>query len=423
MYVKNSSLKLWLWKWHVMAGLITLPIMILLSVTGTIYLFKDNVNQQLYRQTLEVTPPVDNKSVFSLEQQLFAVKNATHENIRAVTLPATPTQSTKFQVAGKGRVVNEIYVNPYTAEVLGEINQKDTLMYTVRKLHGELLASQVGTLIVELVASWFIVLILSGLYVWWPKKGSGIAGLLTIRINCSKRIFWRDVHAVLGFWLSVFMVIILAGAMPWTDVFGSQLKWVQKQTNTGYPMHWQNNNGLSSNVPGEGASPLSLDEINTLTAKEVIGEITIILPKTNDGVYTVSNRALWLDDQKVLHIDQYSGEVVKTLTWDDVGFLMNLRQIFMRLHQGEYGLVNWWLLLTVALLFTLTTIAGLMSYLIRKPNGAWGIPKVSDSFRVDKWLIGGIIILGIIFPMFGASLCLIWLYEMKAFMKARTKAV
>ena len=36
-YALNS----WLWKWHFIAGLISLPFVFLLAVTGGIYLFKD----------------------------------------------------------------------------------------------------------------------------------------------------------------------------------------------------------------------------------------------------------------------------------------------------------------------------------------------------------------------------------------------
>lgn len=152
--------------------------------------------------------------------------------------------------------------------------------------------------------------------------------------------------------------------------------------------------------------------------------VTIKLPTEKANLYTITNRSLWLDDQQVIHIDSSTGETIKALNWQDVGVLMNLRQIFMRLHQGEYGLPNWLGILMVGLLFTLTNIAGLISYLARKPEGLWGIPKVPASFKTGKVLVIGIIGLGVIFPMFGLSLLVIILWQLKGkFFASKTKVV
>jgi len=409
---KNNLLNQWFWKWHVIAGLITLPIMLLLAITGAVYLFKDNVNNAVYQDTKFVTP-LNHSQHLSLARQLVLANNSTQHRIVGVTLPSSSDQATAFHVAGKGRASNKMYVDPYTGEIKGQIEQKETFMYLVRKLHGELLLNQAGTWLIELVASWFIVLIITGLYIWWPKKNTGTAGFFTVRFSQGKRVLWRDLHAVIGFWLSAFMLIILAGGMPWTDVFGSQLKWVQQQTDTGYPQHWRNAKGLTSSISNtQSLTPLSLDNIvNIAESRNLEGTITVLLPTSAQGVYSIINRSLLLRDQQVIHLDQYSGNVIKALQWHDVGMLMDLRQIFMRLHQGEYGLVNWTVLLIVTLLFSMTTVAGLMSYLLRKPAGNWGIPRVPARFNVDKLLFIVIVLLGVVFPLFGISLVFIWGWE------------
>lgn len=407
---KNTVLNQWLWKWHVIAGLLTLPIMLLLTITGVIYLFKDDVNQYVYRDAMYVTPKSSAKLNF--EQQLQIAKSYNNGAISSLVVPQTDNQATSFRLATKGRARNYIYVDPYKGEVTGTFEQKQTFMYDVRKLHGELLLQKPGTIIVELVASWFIVLIITGLYIWWPKDGFNAKGLFGIRFSKGTRIMWRDIHAVFGFWLSVFLLIILAGGMPWTDVFGNQLKWVQKQTNTGYPMHWNSSKGLTSTVidTTEPLKRISVDDVLALPAvKSLEGTLTIKLPKGEQGVYSLSNRSMYLEDQQVLHLDQYTGAIIKRHTWDDVGVLMDLRQVFMRLHQGEYGKVNWYILVTVALLFFLSTLASVVSYLKRKPANDWAIPKVPTRFQADKILIGLIIVLGIVFPMFGISALLITL--------------
>jgi uncharacterized iron-regulated membrane protein len=206
------------------------------------------------------------------------------------------------------------------------------------------------------------------------------------------------------------MLAVVAGGMPWTDMFGGQLKWVQKQTNTGYPKNWRNSKGLHSVTSSQ--PPLSADQLVTLANSfELPGTVSITLPSTKDAVATISNRALWLDDQEVIHVDQYSGHIIQSYTWDDVGILMELRQIFMRFHQGEYGALNWWAMLTVGLLFIFSTSAGLVSYLYRKKKGSWSIPQAPQAFKVDKVIVAMVLCLGLLFPMFGISLLIIWLWE------------
>ena len=159
--IKNNTLNQWLWKWHILAGLLTLPFMLLLALTGTVYLFKDNINNQIYQDTKFVTPTSLNK--LPLSQQLEAAQGSTQAKVVGLTLPKLVDQATVFKVATKGWMNNDLYVDPYTAKVKGIIEQDQTLMHSVSTLHGELLLGKAGTTVVELVASWFIVLILTGL--------------------------------------------------------------------------------------------------------------------------------------------------------------------------------------------------------------------------------------------------------------------
>jgi uncharacterized iron-regulated membrane protein len=72
------------------------------------------------------------------------------------------------------------------------INEDHRPMNVISSLHGELLMGDRGSNIVELAASWAIVMIVTGLYLWWPRQASRLAGVLYIRVRKGKRIFWRD---------------------------------------------------------------------------------------------------------------------------------------------------------------------------------------------------------------------------------------
>src|SRR3546814_21074056 len=65
-----------------------------------------------------------------------------------------------------GRLMRDVFVSP-RGEVLGSIAPDRRLMAWVRSIHGQLLLGKRGSWLVELAASWAIVLVLSGLYLWW----------------------------------------------------------------------------------------------------------------------------------------------------------------------------------------------------------------------------------------------------------------
>ncbi|WP_203564069.1 PepSY domain-containing protein [Deefgea sp. CFH1-16] len=44
------------WRWHFYAGLLVIPVLMLLAVTGAIYLFKPQLDPLLYPQLLRLSP-------------------------------------------------------------------------------------------------------------------------------------------------------------------------------------------------------------------------------------------------------------------------------------------------------------------------------------------------------------------------------
>ncbi len=402
---KNKNLNSWLWKWHFVAGLISLPFILLLSVTGGIYLFKTDyeATRQQHIKEVEVqgTP-------ISLEQQWqIANKNAVKKP-NSVVLSTKSDQATEF-VSGRFGGKSSLYVNPYTGAVSGEIISKKTDMFKVRKLHGELLMGKFGTTIVELIASWMVVLILTGLYIWWPARKWSLKGFFIPRIQEGKRTFFRDIHSITGFWISGLLLLILAGGFPWTDVFGENFKQVQKITNTGFPATWEGRNLKSS----QNEKPITLDQMVAVAKNlNLPGTVSVHFPKGPKGVFSVSNQnPSDLQTQKKIHFDQYTGAQILANDWSDVGVLMRGRMWVMAFHQGEFGVWNWWLMLFIAIVLTIMSASALLSYILRKRKGTWGVPKVPAAFNVGYGIVILIGVLAIVFPLFGISVLLLIFIE------------
>ena len=61
--MKSSNLNTWLWKWHIIAGLVCVPFMLLLAITGSVYLFKDIYNDNSYADARFVSHLNNEKTV------------------------------------------------------------------------------------------------------------------------------------------------------------------------------------------------------------------------------------------------------------------------------------------------------------------------------------------------------------------------
>ena len=393
-----------IWKWHFIGGIVSAPIVVILAITGIIYLFKDNYEAPQKRELLQIEQKTENKMSFQ-KQWEFAQKEW-KKKPSGVILPTSENESTEF-ISGKFSHKSILYIDPYAQKVKGQINISDTDMHTVRKLHGELLLGSVGTKIVELVASWMVVLIITGLYLFWPR-GRGWKVFFTVRTNQSKRILFRDVHALTGFWFSFILLLVLAGGLPWTDVWGEGFRMVQQKTDSGFPATWDSRT-FNSNPKG---NPMPLDEVIT-KAKELClkGKTVIDLPQSAKGVYSIYNETNELGEIKKIHIDQYSGKFLASHTWSDVGILMKARMWTMAFHQGEFGLWNWYLMIFVAIgLFTLS-MSAIISYAYRKTPGTLAIPKVPENISFGIPLIVIVVMLGILLPLFGLSVVLLFLYS------------
>jgi uncharacterized iron-regulated membrane protein len=392
----------WIWKWHFIGGIISAPIVVILSITGIIYLFKDNYEAPQKQILTHIEKKTENK--ISFQQQWELAKTEWKKAPTSVIVPKSDDESTEF-ISGSLSHKSSLYIDPYTQKVKGIVNVNETDMQKVRKLHGELLLGSYGTKVVELVASWMVVLIVTGLFLFW-RRGRGLKGFFTIRTKKGKRILFRDIHALSGFWFSLLLLLVLAGGLPWTDVFGNSFKWVQQKTDTGFPVTWDSRT-LQSKPVGKA---ISLDVMITKARNfNLNGKTVIDLPQSPTGVYSIYNDTKELSAMKKIHIDQYSGKILVSHSWADVGIMMKARLWVMAFHQGEFGLWNWYLMIFVATGLLVLSMSAIVSYFYRKKSGTLGIPKVPDNLSPSIALIIIIVLLGIVLPLFGLSIAILFL--------------
>ncbi|MCK6257813.1 PepSY domain-containing protein [Fictibacillus sp. KIGAM418] len=425
---RGKSLYQAIWRWHFYAGILFAPILIMLAVTGGVYLFKPQIEPILYKDLYYVH---QGKQEVSADQQIKQVKEIYP---RATILSFRPSDERKR--SSEVGIINQdhemtVFVNPYTNKIVGTLGNEGKLMEVMKKLHGEIMVGTIGDRIVELSACWIMILLVTGVYLWWPREGNAQRfGTLIPRFTKGKRIFWRDLHAVPAFWLSLFAALLIMTGLPWAGVWGNNVNKLATSTQSGYPtglwdsvpestaptknvsikVPWSAENmSLPKSRTGRGIQQLTVDQVIGLANKQKVHSgYSINLPHGKKGVYTVSVFPPLPKDQATLHIDQYSGKVLADLRYKDYGWMAKIIEVGIALHEGHYfGLPNQILGAAVCLGLIGVSVSGLLMWWKRKPQGKLGAPSVSNSFNLMKGVALIIVAFGLFFPLVGVSLLIV----------------
>jgi uncharacterized iron-regulated membrane protein len=220
----TSSFYRTVWRWHFYAGLLVVPLVILLSLSGALFLFKPQVERWEERAFQNL--PTQNAAPPSM-QVAVALTAFPGAHLAYYRLPEREDDAAMLHLALPDGNMTDAFVSPQ-GRLLGSIRPDSRIIAIDRSIHGQLLLGRRGSWVVELAASWAIVLIVTGLYLWWPR-GRGLAGTLWPRLTAKGRVFWRDLHAVTGVWVSGLALVLLFTGLPWADAWGSAFLAVRKE--------------------------------------------------------------------------------------------------------------------------------------------------------------------------------------------------
>ncbi|MFS2071625.1 PepSY-associated TM helix domain-containing protein [Pseudomonas sp. CT11-2] len=429
------------WRWHFYAGLFVAPFMVMLALTGIVYLFKPQLDPLMYGSLMNI--PAGHHTV-AADDLLKRVKEAYPQaRIKQYLPPVNAERSAQFVVINEGHELN-VFIDPYHGDILGEQDAKNNLQALARSIHGELMIGTVGDRLVELAAGWGVVLVVSGVFLWWPR--GQYAGVLWPRLSRRGRVLWRDLHAVTGFWGAAFLLVMLLSGMTWTGFWGKQyadlwnrfpvamwndvpksdvearsLNSATRQTvpwameNTPMPMSGDHAEHMAhaNTQTGPAAPTISLQDVqNIAVQRKVEPGYSITFPTTATGVFTI---AVFADDPRndaTLHVDQYTGDVLADVRWQHYSNVARATEVGVMLHEGKmFGPFNQIIVLLICLMILLSAVSGVVIWWKRRPQGKFGVPPLRHD--LPKWKTAMVIMfaLAVMFPLVGASLVVVWLLD------------
>jgi uncharacterized iron-regulated membrane protein len=431
------------WRWHFYASFLVIPILLVLSVTGLIYLFRFQLEPLLHPDLMTVSAPSGTAIQQPYANQLAAVERAYPDaTVVSMSEPREDGRSTVFSVTTEDGAARDVFVNPYGAEVLGSLDPDRTVSGIAVLLHGELMSGTVGDLVIELGACWAIVMALTGYYLFvrgWKARRRRLAkGAAGARL--------RSRHGVVGAVVGVGLLFLLVSGLPWTGLWGAKVQ--ELATAQGSSLWSEDHGALSdptssldeslphshsvevpwgmgesevprSRVPEDGEEGRNVANLDTavLAAADagLRHPMTIALPADEEGVFSVIGYAFDApSDERTVHVDRYGGEVVSTYGFDDYPVLAQVVAQGIGLHEGRsFG--TWSMVGTtlMCLAIVFSCISGPLMWWRRRPSrsGSMGAPRGRMPLRASPLLLVGLVALGILLPLFGLSVLAILLLD------------
>ena len=426
-----------IWRWHFYAGLLVLPVVTLLALTGAAYLFKPQIERWEERsfQGLAIAGAVSPSAQLAAGLAQFP-----GARLASYRMPETAGDAPMLHLALADGTMRDVFVAPQGA-VLGSFDPDSRIIEFVRRIHGQLLLGQRGSWLVELAASWAIVMIVTGLCLWWPQTG-GLAGVVWPRLRSGKRLFWRDLHAVTGFWVSGLALILLITGLPWADVWGAAFKAARAEMGLvkgaqdwtiggkapgGSDLHTGHDHAAitrgAAHSHAHGASPPMLDAMVQRAAAEQLAFPVLIVPPGakaamgGEGGKASPHWAIKSDAQNrplrvTILYDATTGREVSRDGFADKHVIDRAVGYGVAWHEGQlFGWVNQLVGLLTALMLVTITVSGFIMWRRRKPADMLGAPPLPANLPKPRSLLVAGALLAVLLPLFALSLAVLWLFD------------
>lgn len=438
----DTSLYRAVWRWHFYAGLLVLPFLILLAVTGGLYLFHKPIDGWFHRDLLTVaardTAPLP-------PQELVERALAQHPGASAYNYlpPASPAASAEIGVETAAGEKLRVFLDPHDGRVLGALPKDGSVMLIVRRLHSLALLGQGPNYLIEIVGGWAVILVATGIYLWWPRR-QRTGGVVSVRGAPRQRVFWRDLHAVTGLFAGLLIGFLALSGMPWSTFWGDKSLALINSVGGGFPngawgdvptsavpmaaavdeVGWTlqqapmptspsvagHDHGQATGAGAVAASPglrqVGLDAaVQKFTAMGVAPGYAVDLPTTPDGVYTGSVYPPDLALERVIHLDQYTGEPIIDVGFNDYGAGGKAIEWGINVHMGqEFGLANQLVMAATAVAIVLMSVSAAVMWWKRRPAGRLGVPPPPADRRTMRGVLAIMAVAGVLFPLTGLSM-------------------
>jgi uncharacterized iron-regulated membrane protein len=362
---------------HLWLGLSSGLVVFVVAVTGCLYAFKTELEDltQPYRfiptQQAAVLPPSAMQAIGTRILPGKSIHSVTyHAGGRAAILSFYHYEPTYYYLA---------FINPYSGEVLHVQDMSRDFFYQVLQGHFYLwLPPEIGQPVVATATLIFVLLLLSGLVLWWPKNRAAARQRVRFSWKDTTRFKRKnyDLHNVLGFYALVVLLLLSLTGLVWG------FQWFARST------YWLTSGGRElvsfyepqSISTGTAAHPTAIDRLwaRAVATHPGAKSIEAHYPESADGTIAISTNpeegTFWKADHR--YYDQRTFQEIPVQHQygryhDDLSAADKLARMNYDLHVGAiWGLPGKILMFLASLVAASLPVTGFLIWWGRRKNRA-----------------------------------------------------
>lgn len=201
---------------------LSVPFGIVITITcftGALLVFEEEITASLGNDMATVIPAGQALPLNLLVGRVDATFPA-DVDVKGVVVSASPDKAYKVNLSKPKKAA--VYVNQYTGEVIGK-DERLPFFKTVFRLHRWLMDSNPGDgklfwgkMIVGASTLACVVILITGLVIWWPRNRKMLRNRLQIAVRNGKSRFWYDLHVAGGFYAFLLLLSMALTGLNWS---------------------------------------------------------------------------------------------------------------------------------------------------------------------------------------------------------------
>ncbi|MBD0830642.1 PepSY-associated TM helix domain-containing protein [Aestuariibaculum sediminum] len=327
---------------HKILGLTSAVVVFIVSITGCCWAFRDEI-ESLYDDYKKVAP--QNKPILKPTKVKELAKEVFPNNtIHGALFKKNDDAIEVIFYDAEPEFYQSVFLNPYSGKVVQVDDHLRGFFSFILKGHTRLwLPKAIGEQVVGISILVFILIIISGFILWWPKKRKNLKQRLIFEWKKTTR--WKrknfDLHTVIGFYIcSLALVLAFTGAM----MSYNWLKYVvYKSTGGDKEARFVIPENVNEIIPNDGRVPMDDLIVKLMKENPEVESFELHYPKSNrESIYVeVSNSKGLYYDSDFRFFDQNTLEEIETTSvygkYQNVKLADKIQRMNYDIHIGAIG--------------------------------------------------------------------------------------
>ncbi|MEP6804807.1 MAG: PepSY-associated TM helix domain-containing protein [Flavobacterium sp.] len=320
---------------HKWLGLISGLIVFIVSITGCIFCFHDEIKDITRKEWRLVEP----------QNKPFILPSVLQEKAKEI-LPTYKSSMVSYYGRNRSAIVyaysdtenRYLYFNPYTGKILRVEDPESDFFMIVEYIHLYLLLPDyIGKHIIGGATIIFILLLISGIIQWWPKRRIDIKRSFSVKWSARWRRVNYDWHNTSGFYITIIAVIIAITGLTFT------YEWVGNGIYKGFNFGGDKNTETKAPVIDTTKFDINTSAaidralVQTMLKNPKSEMFYIMLPQKkgdiiNTGAYPHSLR---FDHQSNYYFHPYNGELIQSIPYESKSLGLKVVEMNYGIHTGQ----------------------------------------------------------------------------------------